>query len=199
MKKMIVLACLMVFAISAGYTQPPPPDADEFAPPDEPGPISEEMLKKFRTMKMWKLTEELDITEDQAAKFFPKFNAFEDKVEEIRVKNNELLDKLRGYLIAAEEDKKINSIISDIEKNDEEILKLHKKFRDETGNILTTQQIGKLILFQHEFPKRFRESFQEKKRMREHRKGRVGMMGPSQMNPPGMGRGICGYRYYWDR
>ena len=195
MKKIILLACLIVFTISAGFTQPPPPpDPDDFPPPDGAGPIDDDMMQKFRTMKMWKLTEELDITEEQAAKFYPKFNAFEDKVEEFRLKNKDLLDKLRGYLIAGDEEKNITNIITQIEKNDEEILQLHKKFRDDAGKILTTEQLGKLILFQHEFPKRFRDSFRGKRPMRDHNKGREGMMNSPQSPPPGISRGIYGCR-----
>ena len=195
MKKIFIFTMTVLILSTLAYSQPPP-DFDDPAPPAPPDEISDEMLAKFRQMKIWKMTEELDITEEQAAKFYPRFNRFEDGVEEIRLQNKELLEKLRGYLTAGEEDKKIKSLISDIEKNDEKILKLHSDFRTDVEKILTTEQLGKLVLFQHEFPKKFRKSFRGKGQGREKRGGRSGMRGPLPDQSPGMGRGLYGCQYY---
>lgn len=184
MKKLLLLTISALLLISTSAICQPPPEPQTPPPPD-----CEEMREKVRTMKMWKLTEELDLTEDQAVKFFPLFRKFENEVQELRDENGELTERLKGYLIAKEEGKKIEEIIVKIEKNDVLILEARTKFRKDAGKVLDTGQIGKLIIFQHEFPKRFREAIRGGKM---HHKRQPG-------DKPGKRRGPMGMRGGFDR
>ena len=58
------------------------PDRKRRPPMDHPG-------QRLEMMKMWRLTEELDLSEEQAGKFFPRYNALE---KEIMEKFNYLLE-----------------------------------------------------------------------------------------------------------
>src|SRR5215213_6404194 len=61
------------------------------------GPIRKKK-KQIKTLKVAFITNELDLNPDEAAKFWPLFNAFEDKQQEIRQQ------KLKGYLDRMNED-----------------------------------------------------------------------------------------------
>ena len=47
--------------------------------------------KNMKTMNIWKLTEELELSEEQAEKFFPKFRAQQEKMEKLREEGKESL------------------------------------------------------------------------------------------------------------
>jgi len=165
MKKILILTAVLsvLLPLSSLSAQTPPPpvppeeqmiNKGEAIPPDAPPPPPRE---RYHTMQMWKLTEVLDLTEDQAAKFFPKFNNFQKKVDEIRDANEKLFEKLDGY-IRVEDKKNIVKTIEEIEKNETSIMEEHKKFRKELTGVLDEIQMGKLVHFQHEFPRRFRDA-----------------------------------------
>ncbi len=68
----------------------------------------EENRERMEMMVMWKLTEELRLTEDQAEKFFPVFHQYRDEVKAIRKEltaiTSELNEKIdRGDSISDQE------------------------------------------------------------------------------------------------
>jgi Spy/CpxP family protein refolding chaperone len=162
MKRLILLssALLLLFAGSA-FSQPPPAPEPDIGPPPGSPQEREQVRKKVRTLKMWKIAEELDLTDNQTDKFFPLFRNFETEVEKIRDENDELIQKLGGLIAADEDGKKIEEAVAKIEQNDSKILQLRSKFRQDASKILTPVQIGKLAIFQHEFPRRFRDVMRE--------------------------------------
>jgi hypothetical protein len=115
------------------------------------------MKDRFRTVQMWKLTEALDLTEEQAARFFPQFRNFQNSIDSVRDANDELFKKLEGYITASEK-AKIEEIIAQIEKNELKILESKAKFRKDAAKFLDEIQIGKLVMFHHEFPRKFRDA-----------------------------------------
>ena len=48
--------------------------------------INEENKETMRTMMIWKLTEELDLREEQADKFFPRFRKHRKEIDVLKTK-----------------------------------------------------------------------------------------------------------------
>ncbi len=165
MKKTLLLTlCGLIITATVSIAQPPPP-------PPEP---RARMHEKVKTIKMWKLTEELDLTEAETAKFFPLFNKFEKKIQSLHEKNDELVKKLQGYILASETGKKTANIIQQIEQNEMEILKARTDFRKDAAKILDDTKLAKLVMFQHTFHHRLRDAIWERHKMRPgERKGEM--------------------------
>ena len=184
MKKLMILTMTVgiILSMNISPVQAQPPAGEQMirqgdpGPPDAPPPPPPR--ERFRTMQMWKLTEILDLTEDQAAKFFPKLNSFQKKVDEIHEKNMELFKVLNGYIQAGDKGK-IPDVIDQIEANEENILIERKKFRKDAGKVLDEIQVGKLVHFQFDFPRKFRDAMWDVKG-KERRSGRGTV--------PGMGK-----------
>lgn len=152
----IIVLSTMVFSQPPVDEPPPPPgppDAEDF----------EKMEERMQTFRMWKLTDELDLSEEQATSFLPKFNKFQDNVRKVRDENEEIVKKIRGLIAAEETGGKLNSYIDQIENNDMKVIKLHTEFRKEADKILTDIQMAKFVVFQHEFPKMMRKSIQHQR------------------------------------
>jgi len=154
MKKILNIAAIIAMMFPAGAVLAQPGMGGPPGPPPPPPPMARE---RFQQMQMWKLTEVLEMSDEQAAKFFPMFNSFQKSVDKIRQENDDLFDKLDGYL-KAEEKGKISGIIGQIEENEAKILDTRKKFRGDIGKVLDEIQIGKMVHFQREFPRRFRDA-----------------------------------------
>jgi hypothetical protein len=107
---------------------------------------------------MWKLTDELDLSEEQATSFLPKFNNFQDNIKQIREENAEIVKKIRGLIAAEETGGKLNSYIEQIEANDKKVIALHTEFRKDAAKILSEIQMAKLVVFQHDFPRQMRKA-----------------------------------------
>lgn len=117
---------------------------------------------RVRTMKIWKMTEELDLSKDQAAKFFPLLNKMEDQQDDLREKISDDLEKLEKLVWDKNtKDSDINKLVSQIETYQTQELELRKQFRADVKSVLTAAQMGKLILFNHRFPQIMRELMQE--------------------------------------
>ena len=155
MKKLLITAIAALFLTSTFVVaQPPEPGP----PPPPPSPKERtRMQERFRTMQIWKLTEILDMSEAQTDKFLPMFRKFQKEIDAIRDANGELFKKMEGY-IAAEDKGEIEGLISQIEKNETKILEARANFRKKASKVLDEIQIGKLILFQREFPRHFRNA-----------------------------------------
>ena len=53
---------------------------------------------RLEMMKMWQLTERLALTEEQASKFFPRYNALEKELRELGTEQRELLGEMRKMM-----------------------------------------------------------------------------------------------------
>ena len=159
MKRMLLLLLTAVMLVTAGAIAQPPLE-DPSAPPYPPPPQAQE---RIRTMQMWKLTEVLELTSEQAEKFLPLYREFQEDVEAIRVENRGYFDKIHAYIII-EDGKEIHALIEKIEANERKILDRRVKFRREAGKTLSDEQIGKLVTFQREFPGMFRNVMKDMRR-----------------------------------
>ena len=160
MKKPIIAAVIgMLLIAAAAFAQYPPPCDGSGPPPFE---RRAEMDKRIHAMKIWKLTEILDLDAKQEDKFFPMFRKFEDSVQDIVDENDELFEKLDGYVKLGENNSEINNLIAQIEKNGQRIMDAKTQFMKDAGKILNDVQLAKLVLFQHQFPRKFRETMMKR-------------------------------------
>lgn len=81
--KLYKFALLSVICLSVAASQPPK------------GEKFEEKRDRMEMMVMWKITEELKLTEDQAEKFFPVFHHHREEVRKIKDEQRTITGSLR--------------------------------------------------------------------------------------------------------
>ncbi len=142
----------------------------DFPPGDPPGdhPMREQMRQRIETLKVWKLTEDLNLTPEQSEKFFPAYKQFNDSRKAIEEERRTVFDQLD--LLTGEDkpdDKKINELLDKLDNFDQRINDLRVKFRQDLNGILTTQQIGRLYVFEVEFMRHIQDIMRDaRKEMR---------------------------------
>ena len=128
------------------------------------GGLFKEKKEQIKTLKIGYLTSELSLTSDEATKFWPLFNSFEDKQQEIRqqkVKN--YLFKLDDLTLESLSEKEANTLLSQIENSEEEQFQLRKKFMNSLKSILPSVKILKLKKAEEQFSKKLLQQYRKGK------------------------------------
>ena len=126
--------------------------------------LKERMQQKkeqLKSMKIAFITTELNLTPDEATKFWPLFNAFEDKQRELKQ------EKIKNYMDRIYSDKltekEANSILTQMESSEDELFQSRKKFVSSLKGVLPAVKILKLKKAEEEFSKRLLQQYRDKK------------------------------------
>jgi Spy/CpxP family protein refolding chaperone len=131
----------------------------------QPGSRIKERLQQkkdnVKSMKIAFITTELNLTPDEATKFWPLFNAFEDKQKDIKK------DRVKNYMdrIDAENlsEKEAATLVNQMESTEEELYQVRKKFITNLKGVLPSTKILKLRKAEEEFSKRLLQQYRDKK------------------------------------
>lgn len=152
MKNIKTITLLLLFLSIASYSQP--------------GKFKEKMQQKkeqVKSMKIAYITSELNLTPDEAAKFWPLYNDFEEKQREIRQ------DKIKNYMDRSQSsdkltEKEATSLINQMETAEEELHQLRKKFITNLKGVLPATKILKLKKAEDEFSKKLLQQYRDKRK-----------------------------------
>lgn len=142
MENKILLTTLLLFVSFAGFTQ------------DEPS--KKEQIKALKTAF---ITTELELTSAEAEKFWPIYNAFEEKQFELRH------EKIRSYQNRLEKDlstiseKEAAQMLAKIEATEDELHQLRKKFNSDIKDVLSAKKIIKLRKAEENFHRKLLKQY----------------------------------------
>jgi Spy/CpxP family protein refolding chaperone len=149
---MFFLVFIFLLAAQAVYAQRPP------ARPFPEEGKRERLRDEIETMKMWKMLEVLNLTDEQSDKFLPAWRELQKAQKDFREKREDLLKSLEGVLGAEKPDEgKIRDIMGQLEKERSRLDEVQQRFRQKAQEVLTIEQQAKLLLFEDRFEKRMME------------------------------------------
>jgi Spy/CpxP family protein refolding chaperone len=118
----------------------------------------ERLKEQIETMKMWKMLEVLDLTDEQSNDFLPAWRELQKAQKDFREKREDLLKSLEAVL--GEEkptEGKIKDILGQLEKERSQLEEVQQRFKEKAQEVLTIEQQAKLLLFEDRFEKRMME------------------------------------------
>jgi Spy/CpxP family protein refolding chaperone len=129
------------------------------------GKLREKFQQKkdqVKAMKIAFITSELNLTPDEAAKFWPLFNEFEEKQKAIRQ------DKIKNYIDRSQGSEKLTekealNLLTQMETAEEELHQLRKKFVANLKGVLPATKILKLKKAEEEFSKKLLQQYRDKR------------------------------------
>ena len=148
MKKVIALI-ILGFSLKS-FSQPPGP------PPD--GPKKE----KMEAMHIAFITKKLDLTPDEAQKFWPVYNEFQKKREEMHKKHREELKSAKQNIDSLS-DKQVEKIVDDEMLFRQKNLDLEKEYHAKFKSVLPIKKVGKLYRAEEMFRRDLLEQISGKK------------------------------------
>ena len=128
------------------------------------GPFIRKKKEQIKSLKVAFITSELSLTPDEASKFWPLFNAFEDKQQEIKKQ------KLKGYLNRMDDDsfdklsdKDAAALLNQMESNEDELYQLKKKFVGSLKGVISPIKILKLKKAEENFNRKLLQQYRDRK------------------------------------
>lgn len=124
-----------------------------------------EKKEKIKALKVAYITEKLDFTTDEAQKFWPIYNTFDEKQFEIRHnKMKAIIKKIEEGGIENISEKEAQNLISQMENSEDELHNLKKKFMQDLQKVIPAKKIILLKKTEEEFNRKLLREFKERKK-----------------------------------
>lgn len=124
-----------------------------------------EKKEKIKALKVAFLTEKLELTTDEAQKFWPIYNTFDEKQFELRHnKKRAYAGKLNDENIAKLTENEAKALIAEMEATENEMYTLKKKFISDLQKVLPAKKIILLRKSEDEFNRKLLKQFREKRK-----------------------------------
>jgi len=109
--------------------------------------------EKLEQLEKIKLIESLDMDEDTSIRFFARRNESKREIQSLEKKTEDIIFELEKSFNTEDknQDEKQKQLISEMLKNRESIELKRNQFINSLGDILSTEQIAKLIVFEKKF------------------------------------------------
>jgi Spy/CpxP family protein refolding chaperone len=119
--------------------------------------------EQIKALKVGYITNELSLTTEEATKFWPLYNTFEDKQFELKGK------KMKAFKARLDDDtldkmseKEAASLLAQMESNEDELYQLRKKFITNLKGVLPSTKIIKLKKAEDDFKKKLLQQYRDK-------------------------------------
>lgn len=123
----------------------------------------QEKKAQIKALKVAFLTDELKLTATEAEKFWPLYNAYDAKQNELRQqKLKSLLSRMDEGAIDKMSDKEATAFLSQVENTEEEVYLNRKKFVASLKNVIAPVKILKLKKAEEDFNRKLLKQYREK-------------------------------------
>ncbi len=144
----IIAGFLVLLVAGLAFSQPMPPMND--------GPRRQQVRERVREIKMLKLMEVLQLSEDQSARFFPRYRDAEDKIDALNDEMEEVLNELSEASIDNSK-KDIDALIERYSALVKQQVDVQLELVTSVADILSAKQRAGLIVFERRFQNRLRD------------------------------------------
>ena len=125
-----------------------------------------EKREQIKSMKIEFLTTELNLSQSEADKFWPIYNAFEDKEFELKHSKSKTLIKKYNESKDKMTEKEASLLLNQIDKNEEELFLLRKKFVTNLKGVIPPSKIILLKKSEEDFNRKLLAHYRNKGQQR---------------------------------
>lgn len=147
-KALFLLAIIIVSNFATA--QPPPPP---LGPPPPKDHTQNDKRENIEAQKVAFLTKKLDLTPEEAQKFWPVYNQYDDKLQELRKKRREDMKNAKENFDALT-DKEIEQLVDNEIAFRQKELDIQKEYHGKFKSLLPIKKVAQLYRADEEF-KRF--------------------------------------------
>jgi hypothetical protein len=122
--------------------------------------------ERIQLYRLWRIMEELDLTEDQVDKFFPLMRGFGKKEKELAHKRQALVKSLREELRKEKSsESQLKQMLTDLKRNATQMIESKNEAIEKGAKILSIEQQARMALKLHEVERNIWESIAHVRRM----------------------------------
>lgn len=146
---------LLLFLIVSNITiaQPPPPPPGNSGPPPPKEHRQKEKRENIEAQKVGFLTKKLDLTPEEAQKFWPVYNQYDDKLQELRKKRRLDMKNAKENFDSLT-DKEVEQLVDNEMDFRQKELDIQKEYHAKFKSLLSIKKVAQLYRAEEEF-KRF--------------------------------------------
>jgi hypothetical protein len=123
-----------------------------------------EKREKIKALKVAYITDELSLTTDEAQKFWPIYNTYDDKQFSLRhQKMRSIVNKFEDGGLDKLTDKEATALVNQMEAIDEELYLIKKKFVNDLQTVISAKKIIKLKRAEDNFNRKLLKQFRGKR------------------------------------
>lgn len=152
-----IISILLIAFCMKGFSQTPPQT------PTAPSPPDPSRKEKVESMRIAFLTQKLDLTPDEAQKFWPVYNEFQKKRTDIRKKRREDTKNAKENFDSLS-DKQIESIVDGEMAFRQMNLDLEKEYHAKFKSVLPIKKVAKLYRAEDMFARHLLEQISGKEK-----------------------------------
>jgi len=158
-KTMLVLALLLISLPAMAQTRMTVmmQEYDSLCPPECPPPPEHRERRMLEAVRVTRMTEMLELSNQQISRFFPKLKQMEENQREVRKKHRALVAQLEELMIRKAKDKELKAKLDSLDKLQKETLKNMEKVHQELDAMLTIQQRAMWRIFDQNFDEEIRK------------------------------------------
>jgi Spy/CpxP family protein refolding chaperone len=159
----LLLAAAMAAMLMTGSLMAQP---DSAPPPPEfrgGGPHHgwRQMAESMENLRLLKLLDAVDLTEEQSAKFIPLFQSFRKEFKQSLDQRRELVGQLADLVDSGASDADLNAGIQKLVDLRDKMDKQQDDFLTECRGILNMKQLARLVIFRERFEREILQSLKE--------------------------------------
>ena len=125
-------------------------------------PRFKQKKEQLKALKIAYITDELQLTSDEASRFWPVYNAFDEKQRELKLeKMRSYMDLFAGGEVDKMSDQEAQNFLNQIENTEDEMYQLRKKFISNLKGVLSPIKIIKLKKAEEGFNKKLLEQYRD--------------------------------------
>ena len=121
-----------------------------------------EKKEQIKALKVGFITTELELTSDEASKFWPIFNAFEDKQFELRQQKMKAFKGRIDSDLDKMSEKEASALLAQMETIEDELYQARKKFIASLRGVLPSVKIIKLKKAEDDFNRKLLQQYRDK-------------------------------------
>lgn len=120
---------------------------------------------KVKALKIAFITTELSLTSDEAEKFWPLYNSFDNKQYELRkYKLKAAQQRINSANLKSISDKEATALLQQIEDADDEIYQLRKKFNANLRTVISPVKIIRLKKAEDDFNRKLLRQYRDQRK-----------------------------------
>jgi hypothetical protein len=118
-------------------------------------------MKNIENYRIYKMSEYLELTPEQAQTFFPLLRQYEKEIKDIKVQENELYDDLKAKQSGKEEisQEELQTLMGKVADFENKRSNLKQNFMQRSGKVLKPGQVARIPGFEQEFRNQLKQQF----------------------------------------
>lgn len=115
------------------------------------GQVGGDRLERIKALRVAYISEKLDLTPEEAQRFWPVFNKFDDNMTSLNKQKRQLMEKLRPENASSLSEKETTALMEQDDKLEEEIQNNRKQLVKNLQGVIPNQKIIMLRQIEVEF------------------------------------------------